>query len=134
MTRLLMLGALDPMFQTAIGGAIAAVTAVALIALVVFVFPSRKQEALMVADLAFGAVNEVVRKTENKIDDALVDGLSAAATILRTGGTKAQAGLAEAQRLLGRELSTSEKALVKARFDGLNAQEKKAEDLARPPA
>lgn len=69
--------------------------------------PARLTLVFQVADLAFGALEELARKTDNTIDDKAVEGLKTVEELLKANGQPT--------------LTTGEVQLVKARFDGLHA-------------
>lgn len=69
--------------------------------------PARLTLVFQVADLAFGALEELARKSDTDLDDKAVAGLKTVEELLRANGQPT--------------LTTGEVQLVKARFDGLHA-------------
>jgi predicted secreted protein len=72
----------------------------------------RRQQVFQFADMAFGVVEELARKTETDLDDKAVEGLKQLEEMLRNAGMK--------------PLTAAETQLAKARFDALHAAVKSA--------
>lgn len=81
----------------------------------------RKEFILTAGQLAYGAVNELARRSANRVDDKVAKGLGIVLELLQANGQK--------------PLSPGEQATVKVLFDSMHGQEAKrleAAELAAP--
>lgn len=79
---------------------------------------ARRAQVFQLADLAFGVVEELARRSTTDLDDKAVKGLKELELLLATNGAA--------------PLSAGETALAKARFDALHSELKAREALASP--